>query len=192
MPHLSGIRVKQVYKGILGVEIDAAEAALDGSGMDVPFLIFNEIYRSMEGFCNETFASDMYLRFIDANIDAASYTEKVKTLVQNNEFFTGDVKLDCFLDETDKWNLWYNTNAVSDINHCAALSVSILFKQHGETPRIAYGISKQIGWKVCRSTSRRKTHMQSILGTADNWKTKRGAIDYSYRSHKTCLFLYSG
>lgn len=31
-----------VYKGILG-EIDAAEAALDGSGMDVPDLIFNKI-----------------------------------------------------------------------------------------------------------------------------------------------------
>ena len=57
----------------------------------------------MERFC-QCSSLRMYLRFIDANIDVASYTEKVKTLVQNNEFFTGDVKLDCFLDETDKRN----------------------------------------------------------------------------------------
>ncbi|WP_230850908.1 SusD/RagB family nutrient-binding outer membrane lipoprotein, partial [Bacteroides thetaiotaomicron] len=108
-----------VYKGILG-EIDAAEAALDGSGMDVPDLIFNKNIAQWKGFAN-ALRLRMYLRFIDANIDAASYTEKVKTLVQNNEFFTGDVKLDCFLDETDKRNPWYNTNAVGLTgNHCAA------------------------------------------------------------------------
>ena len=78
-----------VYKGILG-EIDAAEAALDGSGMDVPDLIFNKNIAQWKGFAN-ALRLRMYLRFIDANIDAASYTEKVKTLVQNNEFFTGDV-----------------------------------------------------------------------------------------------------
>ncbi|MCS2767725.1 hypothetical protein NXV33_26770 [Bacteroides thetaiotaomicron] len=35
----------------------------------------------MERFAN-ALRLRMYLRFIDANIDAASYTEKVKTLVQ--------------------------------------------------------------------------------------------------------------
>ncbi|MCS2767726.1 hypothetical protein NXV33_26775 [Bacteroides thetaiotaomicron] len=53
------------------------------------------------------------------------------------------MKLDCFLDETDKRNPWYNTNTVGLTgNHCAAYPVSILFKQYGRAPRIAYGISK--------------------------------------------------
>ncbi|MCS2916935.1 hypothetical protein [Bacteroides faecis] len=51
--------------------MDAAEAALDGSGMDVPDLIFNKNIAQWKGFANAFFASRMYPRFIDANIDAA-------------------------------------------------------------------------------------------------------------------------
>ena len=177
-----------VYKGILG-EIDAAEAALDGSGMDVPDLIFNKNIAQWKGFAN-ALRLRMYLRFIDANIDAASYTEKVKTLVQNNEFFTGDVKLDCFLDETDKRNPWYNTNAVGLTgNHCAAYPLVSYLSSTGD-PRIAYGISKtDADGKYVGQLPGGKTHMQSILGT-DNWKNKNvSAIDYSIGATKPVYFF---
>lgn len=177
-----------VYKGVLD-EMDAAEAALTGSDMDMPDLVFNKNIAQWKGFAN-ALRLRMYLRFIDANVDATSYTEKVKALVQKNEFFTGDVKLDCFLDETDKRNPWYNTNAIGLTgNHCAAYPL-ISYLSSTTDPRIAYGIKKtEADGKYVGQLPGGKTHMQSILGTND-WKNKNvSSIDYSIGPAKPVYFF---
>lgn len=178
---------EDVYKGILA-EMDAAESELNAASvMDSPDLIFNKSVAQWRGFAN-ALRLRMYLRFIDGNVEAPAYIEKVKTLVQNDNFFSGDVKLDCFLDETDKRNPWYNTNAVGLTgNHCAAYPL-ISYLSSTNDPRIAYGINKaDADKKYVGQLPGGKTHMQS--GT-DGWKNKNvSAIDYSIGATKPVYFF---
>ena len=132
---------EDVYKGVLA-EMDAAEAALtDNASMDSQDLIFNRDMKQWKGLAN-ALRLRMYLRFIDAGVDAATYTEKVKTLVAENNFFTGDAAFTGFADETSKRNPWYETNAVNTPgNQCAAYPI-VAYYQANNDPRIAYAINK--------------------------------------------------
>ncbi len=73
----------------------------------------------MGRFC-QCFTFAHVSRFIDAGIDAAAYTEKVKALVQAGNFFTGDIKFDAFKDDENYRNPWYTTSTSNTGNHCAA------------------------------------------------------------------------
>lgn len=130
-----------VYKGVLA-ELDNAESELAAnSTMDSPDLICNKSMSQWRGFAN-ALRLRMYLRMIDGNVDANAYTEKVKTLVQANQFFTGDIKLASFKNETSFRNPWYETNVIGlQSNHCAAYPI-VSYLQSTNDPRIAYGISK--------------------------------------------------
>ncbi|MDR0891052.1 MAG: SusD/RagB family nutrient-binding outer membrane lipoprotein [Mediterranea sp.] len=169
---------EDVYKGVLG-ELDAAEAKLtDNSSFDMPDLLLNNDLSQWIGFAN-ALRLRMYLRFIDAGVDADTYTEKVKSLVQNNDFFTGDIALDCFVDESQRRNPWYETNAVElTANHCAAYPLVEYLKEMSD-PRIEYGIDKASASSTyVGQLPGGKTHMQEILGV-DNWKNKNvSAINY--------------
>ena len=84
---------EDVYRGVLA-EMDEAESQLtDNSAMDSEDLVFDQNLTQWRGFAN-ALRLRMYLRFIDANIDRDEFISRAQTLVQNNEFFTGDV---CFL-----------------------------------------------------------------------------------------------
>lgn len=179
---------EDVYKGILS-EIDVAEAALGDASMTVPDLLLNKDLAQWRGFAN-ALRLRMYLRFIDANVDAAAYTEKVKTLVQTGDFFNNDVKLDCFVDETDKRNPWYNTNAIGlTANHCAAYPL-VTYLNHTNDPRIAYGILKATATNTyVGQIPGGKKQMAEVLGT-ENWKNKNvSSIDYSFGATKPVYFF---
>ncbi len=127
---------QSVYEGVLS-ELDVAEAALDNEPMSMNDLLLNKNITQWIGYAN-ALRVRMYLRFIDANIDAANYTTKLKALIDKGQFFTGDVKYDVFSDEADKRNPWYNTNLVGlTRNHCAGYAIIEYLKATND-PRIGY------------------------------------------------------
>jgi hypothetical protein len=131
---------QSVYAGVLQ-ELDAAEAALSNDPISMNDMVFNKNLRQWQGFAN-ALRLRMYLRFIDANVDAASYTSKVKALVDAGVFFSGDAKFDSFTDEADKRNPWYSTNRVTlAINHVAGYPI-VTYLLKTADPRIAYNFVK--------------------------------------------------
>ena len=131
---------EDIYKGILK-EMDDAEAALneEPSSLDAEDLIFGGDLAQWKGLAN-ALRLRMYMRFIDADVDAAAYTEKVKALVSANNFFTGDAGFDGFSDETAKRNPWYETNAILITGgQCAAYPI-VSYYQSTNDPRISFAI----------------------------------------------------
>lgn len=133
-----------VYEGVLA-ELDAAEAELTSSqnlSMTDPLLDKN--IAQWKGFAN-ALRLRMYLRMIDGGINTTEYTSKVKALVANGDFFTGDVAWDVYSDAQGQYNPWgdtfYGTEAISGTkNHCAAYPI-IAYLSATSDPRIAYGFA---------------------------------------------------
>lgn len=124
----------------------------------------------------------MYLRFIDANVDAAAYAEKVKALVQAGNFFAGDIKFDAFKDEVNFRNPWYTTSTSNTGNHCAACPLASYLKSTND-PRIAYGILQATG---------PKDYVGTIPGSHDVAKNKNAdvsSIDISIAKTKPVYFF---
>ncbi len=132
-----------IYEGVLA-ELDAAEANLTANSvMNVSDLLLNKKVNEWIGFAN-ALRLRMYLRFIDAGIDVSTYTSKVKSLIDANNFFTNDVKYDVFSDEADKRNPWYSTNKINlTTNHVASYPI-ITYLQYTNDPRIAYNFVKAV------------------------------------------------
>lgn len=127
---------QSVYEGVLA-ELDEAEVNLGTIGMECQDLIFNKNLSQWKGFAN-ALRLRMYLKFIDAGIEASNYTSKLKTIVDAGTFFTGDTKYDVFLDETEKRNPWYGTNKVGlAMNHVASYPI-VTYLQATSDPRISY------------------------------------------------------
>ena len=128
-----------VYEGVLK-ELDDAEANLDASDiitMTDPLL--NKSLSQWKGYAN-ALRLRMYLRFIDANINAAEYTNKVKALVAANEFFSGDVAWDVYSNQEGQYNPWYDAVFnLSANNHCASYPFVEYLKATND-PRISYCI----------------------------------------------------
>lgn len=171
---------EDVYKGVLA-EMDAAESALTANAtMDSEDLVFNRDMAQWKGFAN-ALRLRMYLRFIDAGVDVANYTEKVKTLVQENNFFTGDAAFTGFADETSKRNPWYETNAVNTAgNQCAAYPI-VSYYQANNDPRIAYAIDKnKKEGKYLGQIPGGRTKSDDNNGS-DTWKNENvSAINYQH------------
>ncbi len=125
--------------------MDAVEQELDNSKMESPDLVCDQDMDQWIGFAN-ALRLRMYLRFIDANIDVATYTEKVKALVQTGNFFAGDIKFDAFGEDENYRNPWYTTSISNTGNHCAAYPLVSYLKSTND-PRIAYGMSQATGAK---------------------------------------------
>lgn len=130
-----------VYKGVLD-EMDKAEQELgENPAMDSEDLMFDGNVSQWKGFAN-ALRLRMYLRFISGGIDASSYEQKVKDLVAENKFFTGDVCFSGFADESNKRNPWYETNAMGLTgNHCAAYPL-VEYLKGMDDPRISYGLNE--------------------------------------------------
>lgn len=128
-----------VYEGVLK-ELDDAEAAIDAADiitMTDPML--NKDLDQWKGYAN-ALRLRMYLRFIDANINASEYTAKVKALVAADNFFTGDVAWDVYSDLEGQYNPWYaGVFSLSANNHCASFAIVEYLKAMND-PRIAYAI----------------------------------------------------
>ncbi len=133
---------QSVYEGVLA-EIDAAQAKLDNTPMACSDLMCNKNISQWVGFAN-ALRLRMYLRFIDAGVDASGYTAKVKSLIDANTFFTGSIKFDAYSDESDKRNPWYTTNKISlAVNHCASYPI-VSYLLTTNDPRIAFNFDKAV------------------------------------------------
>lgn len=129
-----------VYKGVLA-EMDEAEAALSGSDlMECTDPLLNKNISSWKGFAN-ALRLRMYMRLIDGGIDASAYTSKATDLVQANDFFTGDVAFDVYMNQEGQYNPWYDAVFSLTNNHCAAYPL-ISYLSATNDPRIEYGFLK--------------------------------------------------
>lgn len=128
-----------IYEGVLK-ELDEAEANLEATdliSMTDPLL--NQNLDQWKGYAN-ALRLRMYLRFIDANINASDYTNKVKALLAADEFFSGDVAWDVYSDQEGQFNPWYDAVFnLSANNHCAAYPFVEYLKATSD-PRLSYCI----------------------------------------------------
>ena len=139
-PHWDG--GEDVYKAILN-DLDSAEALVGSSEMRATDMVCNKSMSQWIGFAN-ALRLRIYLRFIDAGVDAASYEAKVKSLVAANNFFTGDIKFDNYKDEANRRNPWYSTQYINlnTTNLCAGYAVLSYMKSTGDNDRIAYAFKQ--------------------------------------------------
>ncbi len=141
-PHWDG--GQSVYEGVLN-ELDSMQNKLDGSGVTLNDMVNNKSLSQWEGFAN-ALRLRMYLRFIDAGVDASSYTSKVQQLVAANNFFTGDIKFDNFADENDRRNPWFSTNYqnLNSTNHAAGYAIVNYLKATGDTKRLEWAFKPAV------------------------------------------------
>lgn len=160
-----------VYKGVLA-EMDEAEAALTGSEvMTCTDPLLNKNVAQWRGYAN-ALRLRMYLRFIDGGIDVASYTDKVKALVQANNFFTGNVKWDVYLNQEGQYNPWYDAKfSLGTNNHCAAYPI-VSYMGATSDPRISYAFVKaEASGEYVGQMPGAKTVMKN-WGSNTDWKNK--------------------
>ncbi|BEH00364.1 SusD/RagB family nutrient-binding outer membrane lipoprotein [Bacteroides sedimenti] len=132
---------QEIYEGVLA-ELDEAESKLTKeSAILSPDLLLSRDLDQWKGYAN-ALRLRMYLRFVDAGVDAANYTAKIKALVDKGVFFTGDIKFDAFSDEKEKRNPWYACNKVElATNHVASYPI-VTYMKSTKDPRIAYSFLK--------------------------------------------------
>lgn len=179
-----------VYVGVLD-EMDAAEAELTAtSAMDSDDLMLDGDMDQWRGFAN-ALRLRMYLRLIQGGVDASGYEAKVKDLVQNGTFFTGDIDFDAYSNESNKRNPWYETNAMGLTgNHCVAYPLISYLEATGD-PRISYGISKAEATQTyVGQIPGGKTETRRVLGNANLWMNKHvSGIDYTVGATKPVCFF---
>jgi len=169
---------KTVYLGVLA-EIDAAETAVTKSAaMSVTDPLMNKSMSQWKGFAN-ALRLRMYMRLIDGGVDAANYTSKAKALVQANNFFTGDVKFDVYMDQKGQYNPWYGSkDELGANNHCAAHPL-ISYLSATNDPRIAYGFIKNDAKGVYVGQMPGAKTVMKNWGSNKDWKNKDvSAVDY--------------
>jgi hypothetical protein len=131
---------KTIYEGVLA-ELDAAEEALDNSSSDamtMTDMIFDQDIDQWKGYAN-ALRLRMYLRMYDADNSVQS---KITALVNDNNFFTGDVKLDIYANEEGNRSPFYASYyELGTGNHVAAYPL-VSYMNRTSDPRIEYAISK--------------------------------------------------
>ncbi|MBQ9667529.1 MAG: SusD/RagB family nutrient-binding outer membrane lipoprotein [Prevotella sp.] len=127
-----------VYEGVLKELDDAEEAIKSTDIITMTDPILKSDLAQWKGYAN-ALRLRMYLRFIDANINASEYTTKVKNLIAANEFFTGDVAWDVYSDQEGQWSPWFDTQFALANNHCPTYPLVEYYKAMND-PRISYVI----------------------------------------------------
>ncbi|KXT40279.1 SusD/RagB family nutrient-binding outer membrane lipoprotein [Bacteroides intestinalis] len=180
---------EDVYRGILA-EIDAAEDELPtASAMESQDLMLDGNMTQWVGFAN-ALRLRMYLRFIDAGVESNLFTERAIALVQANQFFSDDIALNVFSNETGRRNPWYETNAVGlTANHCAAYPI-VRYMDSTNDPRIAYGITpaRATGTYVGQMPGG-KNGTRNALGTSNWMNANVSSINYSVGVTKPVYFF---
>ena len=129
---------KTIMEGILA-EMEQTEAAIGNEGITLKDPLLGGNLSQWKGFAN-ALRLRIYLRMIDGNIDAASYTAKVKALVAAGNFFTGDVKFDVYTNAEGQYNPWYGAVfRLKTNNYVAAYPIVEYYKANND-PRISYAI----------------------------------------------------
>lgn len=166
-----------IYKGVLA-EMDEAQAniVIEKDSMFTDPMLHKDVQQWI-GFAN-ALRLRMYLRLIDGGIDADAYTAKVKALVENGAFFTGDVAWDVYSNADGQYNPWYDSyKELGTINHVAAHPIVSYYLQTGD-PRISYAIKQNSKETYVGQIPGAKTTMQAWTGKP--WKNANvSAIDYT-------------
>ena len=132
---------KVVFEGILK-ELDDAEAALDGSVMEMSDPLFDKSVSQWKGYAN-ALRLRIYMKLIDGGVNVADYTAKAKALVAAGEFFTGDVKWDVYSPVEGQFNPFYDTKFQLNANNfCAAYPIAAYMNETAD-PRIGYAMVRR-------------------------------------------------
>lgn len=130
---------KTIYEGVLA-ELDEAEDNIDFA--DVMTLtdpmLQKDIYKWL-GFA-DALRLRMLLRLIDGNVNVETNINKVKKLVADDFFFSGDVTWNVYSDAENQYNPWFDCkNTLGASNHCAAFPI-VAYMTYTEDPRISYAM----------------------------------------------------
>ena len=132
---------KVVFEGILK-ELDDAEAALDGSVMEMSDPLFDKSVSQWKGYAN-ALRLRIYMKLIDGGVNVADYTAKAKALVAAGEFYTGDVKWDVYSPVEGQFNPFYDTKFQLNANNfCAAYPIAAYMNETAD-PRIGYAMARR-------------------------------------------------
>lgn len=129
---------KTIFEGILA-ELNEAESNLGAESMTLRDPLLGRDLKEWKGFAN-ALRLRIYLRMIDAGIDAAAYTAKAQALVAANEFFTGDVKYNVFTNAEGQYNPWYGAIFRLKISNYVAAYPIVSYYQATGDPRLSYAI----------------------------------------------------
>ena len=123
---------ESIYNGILA-ELDAAEAKLNSASNVSADLILNKDLTKWVQF-----GKAMRLRLLMRASYAQDNSAKISALVRENDFFTGDIKMDIFSDESSRRNPWYETNRISlsATNHVGSYPI-VTYLKVTDDPRIS-------------------------------------------------------
>lgn len=127
-----------MYNGVLA-ELDAALTAYEESPeeMTMTDMMFDGDMSQWVGYAN-ALRLRMYMRMYDAD---NSVRDRIVSLVNEDNFFTGDVMLDIYSDATDNRSPFYGSYyALGTGNHVAAYPI-IAYLQYTNDPRIAYAFN---------------------------------------------------
>lgn len=130
-----------VFEGVLK-EMDDAEAALVSSDLfDMTDPLLGGSLNKWKQYAN-VLRLRIYLRFIDAGIDASGYTAKAQAIVAGGNLPTEDVAFDVYSNAEGQYNPWYSTNQMelNGFNFCAAYPL-VAYYQNTNDPRISYAIA---------------------------------------------------
>lgn len=129
-----------IFEGILA-ELDEAEANLSSSDvMTVTDPMLSQDINQWKGYAN-ALRLRIYLRMIDGGINASEYTSKVKALVNESNFFDGDVTWDVYSNASGQYNPWYDSYySLGTSNHCASYPI-VSYMSLTSDPRISYAFS---------------------------------------------------
>ncbi|MDR1224942.1 MAG: SusD/RagB family nutrient-binding outer membrane lipoprotein [Tannerella sp.] len=131
---------ESIYAGILN-ELDEAEARLNSASRVSADLILNkDLARWVQ------FANALRLRLYMRSSQAQDNSAKVRELIQQDNFFSGDIKFDVFVNESGRHNPWYSTNSftLSATNHVGSYPI-VSYLKITDDPRIADIFKKATG-----------------------------------------------
>ena len=129
-----------IYEGVLA-ELDEAENNLEADDiMTLRDDLLDKDLAEWRGFAN-ALRLRMLFRLIDGGVNVDANTNKVKELVNNNNFITQDVTWDVYSNAETQYNPWYDcSKTLNADNHCAAFPI-IAYMGGTEDPRISYAFA---------------------------------------------------
>lgn len=131
---------KTVYLGVIAEltkALDEFKAAPDA--MTMTDMMFDKNTNQWVGYANALLLR-MYFRMYDAGM--TEYKDKIVALVNEDNFFSGDAKIDIFGDQTGNRSPFYASYyALGTANHCASYPI-ISYMESTSDPRIAYCFDK--------------------------------------------------
>ena len=175
---------KTVYEGVLA-ELDAAEAALTGDIVTMTDPLLNKDLSQWKGYAN-ALRLRMYLRLIDGG--QSEYTAKVTALLAANNFFSGNVAWDVFMDKEGQYNPWYQSVFSLTSNHCAAYPI-VSYMQNMADPRLSYAIKARTSDNTFVGQFPGSKQEPAIVGTS--YKNKDvSTINYDV-AHDMPIYLFT-